>query len=86
MEYKRFNNFIKNIIILKYIMKIYILTLFFLGIIISIIGYYESYTSCPKQKIIYKFIDKSIEEAQKDQQGSVYNKFINMFVDSPILI
>lgn len=67
-------------------MKTYVIVLFFIGIIISIIGYYESHVSCPKQKIVYKYLDRTIEEAQKGGDESVYNKFITMFSDPPILI
>ena len=67
-------------------MKNYILVLFFLGIIMTIIGYHESSPNCPKSKTVYKFIDQTIEEAQKGGQPSVYNQFITMFSDPPILI
>ena len=67
-------------------MKQYLIVLFFLGIIMSIIGHYQANTNCPKEKIVYKYMDKSIEEAQKGGQESVYNKFSNMFVDPPLLI
>ena len=67
-------------------MKTYILVLFFLGIILTIVGYYESIKfNLNKSKIIYKFVDSTIEEAQKKGQDSVYNKFITMFSDPPIL-
>jgi hypothetical protein len=67
-------------------MKEYLIVLFFLGIITTIIGYYESNPNCEKQKVEYKFLDKSIEEAQKAGDTSVYNRFIGMFVDPPLLI
>ena len=67
-------------------MKQYLIVLFFLGIIMAILGHYQSNTNCPKEKIQYKFIDKSIEEAQKSGMPSVYNQFIPMFTDAPILI
>ena len=67
-------------------MRIYILVLFFFGIIMSIIGYYQSQPNCPKTKIVYKFVDSTVEEAQKSGQDSVYNNFITMFSDPPILI
>ena len=67
-------------------MKQYLIVLFFLGIIMSIIGHYQANTNCPKEKIVYKFMDKSIEEAQKGGQESVYNQFAPMFTDPPLLI
>ena len=67
-------------------MRTYILVLFFLGIIMSIIGYYQSQPNCPKTKIVYKFIDQTIEESQKGGQDSVFNTHIQMFSDPPILI
>lgn len=66
-------------------MKQYILVLFFIGIIFTIIGYYESSKSCEKPKIIYKYVDQTIEEAQKGGQPSVYNQFLTLFSDPPIL-
>jgi hypothetical protein len=67
-------------------MENYVLVLFFLGIIITIIGHYRSNPNCPKTKIEYRFVDKTIEEAQKSGQQSVFNDFITMFTDPPILI
>ena len=67
-------------------MKTYLIVLFFLGIIITIIGHYQANSNCPKEKIVYKFMDQSIEEAQKGGTKSVYNEFIPMFVDPPLLI
>ena len=66
-------------------MRIYVLVIFFLGIIMTIIGHYQS-NQTPKGKIVYRFIDKTIEEAQKSDQESVYNLFAPLFVDPPILI
>lgn len=66
-------------------MRDQLLVLFFLGIIMMIIGYYRSRES-PAPKIIYKYVDKTIEEAQKGGQESIYNMFINMFEDPPLLV
>ena len=66
-------------------MKTYILVLFFLGIIFTIIGYYESIKNCGRTKTIYKFVDQTIEEAQKGGQPSVFNQYITLFSDPPIL-
>ena len=67
-------------------MKTYLIVLFFLGIIMTIIGHYQSNTNCPKEKIIYKFMDKTIEEAQKGGVPSTYNMFATLFTDPPLLI
>ena len=66
-------------------MKDHLLVLFFLGLIMIIIGYYRT-KQVPPPKIIYKYVDKTIEEAQKGGQESVYNMFINMFEDPPLLV
>ena len=66
-------------------MENYMLVLFFIGIIIFVIGYYNSIHNNCKTKVIYKYIDQSIEEAQKGGQYSPYNQFINMFIDKPLL-
>lgn len=65
-------------------MKLYPIVLMFLGIIITVIGYYRE-KSKPSQKVIYKFIGQSLEEADKSEQEDVYNKFIGMFVDPPLI-
>jgi len=65
-------------------MKIYPITLFFLGIIIAIIGYYRQQDK-PKQKIIYKFVDQTLDEAQKGREENVQKTFIKMFIDPPLL-
>ena len=67
-------------------MKQYLIVLFFLGIIMAILGHYQANSNCPKEKIEYRFIDKSIEEAQKGGQESTYNMFNTMFTDPPLLI
>jgi len=66
-------------------MKTYVLVLFFLGIIMTIIGFNQS-KQAPQGKIVYKFVDKSIEEAHKGGQESVFNMFAPMFTDPPLLI
>lgn len=66
-------------------MKDQLLVLFFLGIIMIIIGYYRGLES-PAPKIVYKYVDKTIEEAQKGGQESVYSMFIQMFEDPPLLV
>jgi hypothetical protein len=67
-------------------MRTYVLVLFFLGIIMTIIGYYEGTTNSLKTKTIYKYVDSTLEEAQKGGQPSVFNNFVTMFSDPPILI
>jgi hypothetical protein len=66
-------------------MDILIIVLFFLGIIMAVIGYYQSFQQCPKQKIEYRFMDKTIEEAQKGDKIDVWNEFKDMFTSPPIL-
>jgi len=67
-------------------MEKYIITLFFIGLIITIIGYYENKTKNIPTKIEYKFIDKTIEEAQKDTQEVPSVIFKNLFNDAPIIV
>jgi hypothetical protein len=67
-------------------MEKYIIILFFIGLIFSIVGYYENREINIPQKIEYKFIDKTIEEAQKDKQEPPSSLFKNLFNDAPILI
>lgn len=43
-------------------MRVFLLVVFFIGIIFTIIGYYQNKLFTPRQKIIYKFVDKNIEE------------------------
>ena len=66
-------------------MRTYVIVIFFLGIIMTIIRHYQS-KQAPAGKIVYKFVDQSIEEAQKGGQESVFNQFVPMFTDPPILI
>jgi hypothetical protein len=63
-----------------------LLILFFVGIIMTIIGFYENQKNNIKPKIEYKFIDKTLEEAQKDKDLGPYAIFKSMFVDPPLLI
>lgn len=64
--------------------RTYVLVIFFIGIILTIVGYYEGQES-PAPKVIYKYVDSTIEEAQKGGQQSVFNTHIQMFSDPPIL-
>ena len=66
-------------------MRTYVIVIFFLGIIMTIIGHYQS-KQAPAGKIVYKFVDQTIEEAQKGGQESVFNQFAPMFTDPPLLI
>jgi len=59
-------------------MRLLIVSLFFIGIIMSVVGYYQANSSCPIQKIKYKFIPKTLEEEQA-VQTSVYSIFKDMF-------
>jgi len=62
-------------------MRLFIVSLFFIGIIMSVVGYYRANTSCPIQKIKYKFIPKTLEEEQADQV-SVVATFKDLFSKS----
>lgn len=66
-------------------MRTYVLVTFFIGIIMAIIGFYQV-KQAPQGKVVYKFIDQTIEESQKGGQDSVFNTHIKMFSDPPILI
>jgi hypothetical protein len=67
-------------------MEKYIITLFFIGLILTIIGYYENKNKNIPTKIEYKFIDKTIEEAQKDTQQVPSVIFKNLFNSAPIVV
>jgi len=58
-----------------------------MGILMFVIGYFQSKTHCSKPKTIIKFIDYTLAEQQmlQDQEG-VFNKFLDMFSHSPILV
>ena len=62
-------------------MRLFTVSLFFIGIIMSVVGYYRANTSCPIQKIKYKFIPKTLEEEQADLT-SVSATFKGMFTRS----
>lgn len=68
-------------------MDLLVITLFFLGILMFVIGYFQSKNHCPKPKTIVKFIDYTLAEQQmiQDQEG-VFNKFLDMFTQNPILV
>ena len=68
-------------------MDLIIITLFFLGVLMFVIGYFQSKQNCPKPKTIVKFIDYTLAEQQmlQDQEG-VYKRFLNLFNSQPILI
>ena len=65
-------------------MKLLIVILFFIGIIITLIGYYQSKQNCPIRKTKYKFLPKTVEEEQA-YGHSVYKIYRRMFLDPPIL-
>lgn len=68
-------------------MELIIITLFFLGVLMFVVGYFQSNQQCPKPKTVVKFIDYTLAEQQmiQDQEG-VYNRFLDMFTMQPILI
>ena len=59
-------------------MRLLIVSLFFIGIIMTIIGYYRANSQCPVQKTKYKFIPRTLEEEQA-VNTNVYKTFKNMF-------
>lgn len=67
-------------------MKLILISLFFIGIIFFIIGFYmnreQEYNN---KKIVYKFLDQTIEEAQNGDRISLVSKFNPMFQDASIL-
>tara|TARA_B110000285_G_C14951784_1_gene527160 strand:- start:447 stop:650 length:204 start_codon:yes stop_codon:yes gene_type:complete len=67
-------------------MEKYLITLFFIGLILTIIGYYENKNKNIPTKVEYKFIDKTIEEAQKDTQDVPSVIFKNLFNSAPIIV
>ena len=68
-------------------MNLLILVLFFIGIIVFLLGYFNSNQTCPKPKTVYKYIDRTLAEAQMgpDKQD-VYDKFKPMFTQPPIIV
>lgn len=68
-------------------MDLIIVTLFFLGIIMFVVGYFQSKQHCPKPKTIVKFIDYTLAEKQmlQDQEGA-YRRHLDMFTETPILV
>lgn len=66
-------------------MKLFVIILFFLSLIATIIGYYRSLGST-KPKVEYRYINKNINEVYKsDEVNNIYQKFKNMFVQPSIL-
>ena len=66
-------------------MKVLLIIVFFLGIIITLLGYFKSQTYCPKEKIVYRFVDQTLEERQKGDKQDVYGMFEYMFQNRSIL-
>lgn len=68
-------------------MDLIIIVLFFMGLLMFVVGYFQSGQQCPKPKTIVKFIDHTLAEKQmlEDQEG-VYLRFLDMFTEQPILI
>ena len=52
----------------------------------AVIGYYQSNANCPQNKIIYKYVDQTIEENQKGVNPDLVNMFLDMFEDAPLLM
>lgn len=68
-------------------MELIIIVLFFMGLLMFVIGYFQSKQHCPKPKTVVKFIDYTLAEQQmmQDQEG-VYMKFLDLFTQQPILV
>lgn len=59
-------------------MKFIILTLFYVGLLIMIVGYIRSRQSCPATKIEYRYVPRTFVEEQLDPP-SVDELFGSMF-------
>lgn len=66
-------------------MKILLLNLFFIGIILVIVGFYMNRSNGEKRKIEYRFVDQLLEESQKGDQISLTSLYLPMFEDGAIL-
>ena len=64
---------------------LFVTYLFFFGIIIMIIGYYEGqkWQNQNSSKIIYKFVNQLTDESKPAKQD-IFNEFTSMFQDIPI--
>ena len=51
------------------------------GFFLIVIGYYERKKHIHHKKIVYKFIDQTIDEQHARQQEDVYNQYSTMFTD-----
>lgn len=58
--------------------------MFFFGLILMIIGYYEWKIRNCHSKVVYKFIDQL--DTEKPQNDVVYDKFFTMFQQIPLRI
>lgn len=65
-------------------MKLFIIILFFLSIIMVVIGYFRSLRE-RKNKVEYRFIDKTLSELYKEQSTNVYKTFRNLFTNNSLL-
>ena len=65
-------------------MGVLVIVLFFIGIILALVGYYQNNQNCPIQKTKYKFLPRTVEEDQA-YNTSVYEIFQGMFTQPPIL-
>jgi predicted membrane protein len=64
-------------------MRLFLIIMFFIGIIFAIIGYYMN-KSNQKRKTVVQFIDKTLEEQYATQKGA-YEASKHLFTDQPIL-
>jgi hypothetical protein len=60
-------------------MKLFLLSLIFIGILFIIIGYVKTYEKCPPPRIEYRFVPRTFKEEQ-EQPVSVDEIFKDMFV------
>lgn len=68
-------------------MELIVIVMFFMGVLMFVTGYFQSQQHCPKPKTIVKFIDHTLAEQQMLQgQESVYERFIDLFTQQPILV
>ena len=66
-------------------MKILLLNLFFIGIILTIVGFYMNKSGRSKEKIEYRFVEQLLEEAQRGDQIELTSLYRPMFEDGAIL-
>lgn len=67
-------------------MKLYIILLFFIGILMIIRGYQNNYKSCkPQIKIVYRYVPRTFAEEQEDRP-TINDMFQKMFNRSSVWV